>query len=59
MLIYLEKKAQIGALLFNKAPIIIFAKYFNYNNIFLVKNVTKFPEYIRINNYIIKLKKDK
>ena len=34
-------------------------RYFNYNNIFLAKNIVKFSKYIRIKDYIIKLKKDK
>ena len=35
------------------------AEYFNYNNIFLVENIATLPEYTRINNHIIKLKKIK
>ena len=46
-------------LLFNKTPIIIIIKYFNYNNIFLIDNTKEFSRYIKINNYIIKLKKNK
>ena len=46
-------------LLFDKAFIMILTKYLNYNNIFLVENTIKFLEYTRINNYIIKLEKDK
>ena len=34
-------------------------EYFNYNNIFLAKNITEFLKYIKKNNHIIKLKKDK
>ena len=54
-----KKKAQIEILLFDKAFTKILSKYFNYSNIFLRKNVAKFSKYTRINNYIIKLEKDK
>ena len=37
----------------------ILIKYFNYYNIFLIKNTVKFLKYIKINNYIIKIEKDK
>ena len=53
MLIYLEKKAQIGAILFNKAFTKVLIKYCNYNNIFLVKNIAKLLKHIRTNDYII------
>ena len=47
MPIYFEKqvqikiKAQIRALIFNKVFTTVLAKYFNYNNIILVKHVIK------------------
>ena len=65
MLIHLEKQAQIEAktqvrsLLFDIAFIIILTKYFNYNNIFLIKNAIELPEYIKKNDHAIKLEKDK
>ena len=37
----------------------ILAKYFDYSNVFLVKNIAKLAEYIKINDYTIELKKDK
>ena len=46
-------------LLFNKAFIEIPIEYFNYNNIFLVKNIAELPENIKINKYAIKLEEDK
>ena len=64
MLVYLEKQAQfkaktkVKALLFNKAFIKVLAKYSNYNNIFLIKNMAAFSEHIGINDYIIKPEKD-
>ena len=36
----------------------ILAEYSNYNSFFSIKNIAKHLEYIRINNYMIKLKKD-
>ena len=59
MPIYLEKKAQIKDLLFDKLFIKIFTKYSNYCNNFLAKNRIKFLKHIKINNHVIKLKKDK
>ena len=35
------------------------AKYFDYSNVFSVENATELPKNIRINEYIIKLKKGK
>ena len=46
-------------LLFNIIFTIILIEYFNYNNVFLAKNIIKSLKYIKINDYIIKLKKDK
>ena len=61
MIIYSIKKVQIKTyievLLFNKVIIIILAKHFNYNNIFLAKNIIEFLKYTKINDYAIKLKK--
>ena len=46
-------------LLFNKALIKVLIKYFNYNNVFLVKNIIEFLKYTRINNHAINLKENK
>ena len=46
-------------MLFDKIPIKILAKYFNYNKVFLEENVTKLLEYTKINNHIIKLEESK
>ena len=51
-------KAQVRILIFNKAPLVILAKYSNYNNIFLVEKIVELSKYTN-NNHIIKLKKDK
>ena len=34
------------------------AEYFNYNNVFSIKNTIEFLKYTKKNNHIIKLKKD-
>ena len=63
MPVYFKKqaqiKAQIEALLLNKAFIKILAEYSNYSNIFLEKNIAKLLKNSRINEYPIKLEKDK
>ena len=59
MPIYSKKQAQVEALLFNKVFTEVLIEYFDYNNIFLPKNVAKLLENIKINKYTIKLKEDK
>ena len=59
MLIYSKKQAQVKAVLFNKALTKILIEYSNYNKVFLVKNVAKFPKNTRINEHTIKLKESK
>ena len=54
-----QSRAQIRVLLFYKAFIEILAEYSNYNNIFSAKNMVKLLKNIGINEYVIKLKKDK
>ena len=54
-----QSGVQVGTLLFDKISTKIPAKYSNYNNIFLAKNVVKLPENIRMNKHAIKLEKDK
>ena len=52
-------KAQIRALLFNKTPTEVPAKYSNYSNIFLVEYIAKFLENTGINEHAIELKEGK
>ena len=54
-----QKKAQIITIIFDKAFTKVLVKYFNYNNVFLVKNIIKLSEYIGMNNDAIKLEKIK
>ena len=54
-----KKQAQVGALLFDKAPIEVLAEYSNYNNVFSAENAAKLPKNTRINKYTIKLEENK
>ena len=54
-----EKQAQVGALLFDKAPTEVSAEYSDYNNIFSTENAAKLPENTGINEHAIELKEDK
>ena len=54
-----EKQAQVGALLFDKAPTKVPVEYSNYSNIFSIENVAKLSEITGINKYAIKLEEDK
>ena len=55
----IQNKAQIGALLFDKAPTEIPAEYSNYSNVFSVENVVEFPENTGMNKHTIKLEESK
>ena len=57
--IQIKIKAQVRALIFDEVSTVILAEYSNYNNIFLIKNVIKLPEYTEINHYVIKLDEEK
>ena len=52
-------EAQIGALIFDKALIVVLIEYSGYNNVFSVENVTELLELTRMNNHAIKLEKSK
>ena len=54
-----EKQAQVGALLFNEAPIEVPAEYSDYSNVFSAKNAAELLENIGINEHAIELKEDK
>ena len=63
MSVHLKKqaqiKAQVGALLFNKASTEVSTKYSNYSNVFLVEYAAELPENTGMNEHAIKLKKGK
>ena len=54
-----QSGAQIRALLFDKALIKVPAKYSDYSNVFTAENAAELSENTRINEYAIKLEKDK
>ena len=54
-----DKKAQVGALLFDKAPIEVLAEYSDYNKVFLEENAAELPENTGINEHALKLKESK
>ena len=55
----IQDKAQVKALLFDKAPTEVPAEYSNYSNVFLVENVAELPENTGMNKYAIELKEGK
>ena len=57
--VLIRVKTLVETLLFDKILIVILIKYFNYINIFLEKNTIELLKYIKKNNHVIKLKKDK
>ena len=57
--IEVQSRAQVGALLFNKAPTEVLAGYSDYSNVFSVENTAKLPENTGMNKHTIKLKEDK
>lgn len=50
-----KKQAQVRALLFDEIFTAILIKYFNYKDVFLIKNIIKLIDQIKINEYSIKL----
>ena len=54
-----KKQAQIGALLFNKAPTKVPAEYSKYSNVFSAENAAELLENTRMNEHAIKLEEDK
>ena len=50
-----QSKAQVGALIFNKASTAVLADYSDYSSVFLAEYAVKRSEYTRISHYAIKL----
>ena len=59
MVVYLSRIAQIALLKTNEAFTSIFAKYFDYIDVFSPKLAVELLKYTGINNYTIELEKDK
>lgn len=54
-----QGKAQVRALIFDKALTIVPVEYSNYSDVFLAKNIVEQPKYTIINDHAIKLEKNK
>ena len=54
-----QNRDQVRILLFDEVLMAVLAEYSDYNNIFLAENVAKLSEYIKINDYAIKLEENK
>ena len=54
-----QSRAQVKALIFNKAPTEVPTEYFDYSDVFSVKNTAKFPKNTKINKHAIELEKSK
>ena len=50
-----KKQAQVGALIFDKAPTEVLAKYSDYSDVFLTENMAELPENTGMNKHAIKL----
>ena len=59
MPLYTEKQAQVGDLIFNKAPTEVPVEYSDYNNIFSAENAAELLENNGINEHTIKLEEGK
>ena len=59
MPVHSERQAQVGALLFDKAPTEVPAEYSDYSNVFSAENVAELPENTRINKHAIELEEGK
>ena len=56
---HIQKKAQVGALFFDKAHTEVPAEYSDYSNVYLAENAAELPENIGMNEHAIKLEEDK
>ena len=59
MPVHSERQAQVGALLFNKAPTEVPAEYSDYSNVFSTEHAAELPENTGINEHAIELEEGK
>ena len=59
MPVHSEKQAQVGALLFDKAPTKVPAEYSDYSDVFSAENAAELPEKTGMNKHAIELEEDK
>ena len=55
----IQDRTQVGAPLFDEAPIKVLAEYTNYSDVFSAKNAAELPENTGMNEHAIKLEKGK
>ena len=54
-----QSGAQVGAIIFDKAPTEVPTEYSNYSDVFSAENAAELLKHIEINDYAIKLEKNK
>ena len=54
-----QSRAQVEALIFDKTPTEVPAKYSNYSNVFLAENAAEFLENTGMNKYAIEIEENK
>ena len=59
MPVHSKRQAQVGALLFDKAPTKVLAEYSDYSDVFSVENAAELPENTGINEHAIELEEGK
>ena len=59
MPVHSERQAQVGALLFDKAPTEVPAEYSDYSNVFSAENAAELPENTEMNKHAIELEEGK
>ena len=59
MPVHFKKQAQVGALLFDKAPTKVPVEYSGYTNVFSAENTAELLENTRMNEHTIKLEEGK
>ena len=59
VLIETHSKAQVGALIFDEASILVPGKYSNDSNVFSAEYIAELLKHIGVNDYTINLEEDK
>ena len=59
MPMHFKRQAQVGTLLFDKAPTKVLAKYSNYSDVFSAENAAELSENTEMNEHVIKLEEGK
>ena len=59
ILVHSERQAQVGALLFDKAPTKVPAEHSDYSDVFSAENAAELPENTGMNEHVIELEESK